>query len=129
MDNEKAIKILRKGYPDINRYAASELESYEYDVDTYNEAVGYAISHLEEDRWIPVSERLPEEKQIPLSGDFGFDFEEVLCTTIWGSVRAYKFGKPIGHDKPHFWNGGGIMDEYVIAWQYKPDPYKKGGKE
>ena len=80
-----------------------------------------------QDQWIPVSERLPEEK---LSGGaFGFDFEEVLCTTIWGDVRAYKFGEPIGHDKPHFWLGGGIMDEYVIAWQPLPEPYEKGGAE
>ena len=79
--------------------------------------------------WIPVSERLPEEKLLNPSGsDFGFEFEEVLCTTIWGNVRVYKFGKPIGHDKPHFWLGGEIMDEYVIAWQYKPKPYKKGGE-
>lgn len=67
-------------------------------------------------KWIPVGKRLPKEKLINPSGsDFGFDFEEVLCTTIWGDVRAYKFGKPMGHDKPHFWLGGGIMDEYVIA--------------
>lgn len=80
--------------------------------------------------WIPCSERLPEEKLFNPSGsDFVFDFEEVLCTTIWGDVRAYKFGKPIGHDKPHFWFGAKIMDEYVIAWQYKPEPYKKGGAE
>ena len=80
--------------------------------------------------WIPVSERLPEEKYFNPSGsDFGFDFGEVLCTTIWGDVRAYKFGKPIGQDKPHFWLGGGIMDEYIIAWQYKPKPYKKGCAE
>lgn len=72
-------------------------------------------------------ERLPEEK---LSGGaFGFDFEEVLCTTIWGDVRAYKFGEPIGHDKPHFWLGGEIMDEYVIAWQPLPEPYEKGDTE
>lgn len=80
--------------------------------------------------WIPVSERLPEEKWFNPSGsDFGFDFEEVLCTTIWGNVRPYKYGKPIGHDKAHFWLGGGIMDEYVIAWQYKPEPYKEGDAE
>lgn len=80
--------------------------------------------------WIPVSERLPEEELFNPSGsDFGFEFGEVLCTNIWGNVEAYKFGKPIGHDKPHFWLGGGIMDEYVIAWQYKPEPYKKGGEE
>lgn len=94
---------------------------------------GWLIRHAKEmterpQGWIPVSERLPEEKLFNPSGsDFGFDFEEVLCTTIWGDVRAYKFGKPRGHDKPHFWLGGGIMDEYVIAWQYKPEPYMKGG--
>ena len=76
--------------------------------------------------WIPVSERLPEEKLFNPSGsDYFYDFEEVLCTTIWGDVRAYKFGKTIGHDKPHFWFGARIMDEYVIAWQYKPEPYKE----
>ena len=98
----------------------------------YNE--GYMCGSRESERpkgeWIPISERLPEEKLLNLSGsDFGFDFEEVLCTTIWGNVRSYKFGTPIGHDKPHFWLGGGIMDEYVIAWQYNPEPYKEGGVE
>ena len=72
------------------------------------------------DEWIPVSERLPEGKTNPKTNDF----EEVLCTTIWGDVRHYKFGKPIGHDTPHFWYGWGIMDECVIAWQPLPKPYK-----
>lgn len=85
-----------------------------------------SVEDTELPRWIPVSERLPEEKFS--GGAFGFDFEEVLCTTIWGDVRSYKFGKPIGHDKPHFWLCGTIMDVYVIAWQYKPEPYKKGGE-
>ena len=50
----------------------------------------------------------------------------MLCTTIWGDVKTYKFGKPAGHDKPHFWLGAGIMDEYVSAWQPLPEPYKGG---
>lgn len=48
MDNEKAIKILRKGYPDIKRYATIELGAYEYDVEAYNEALNLAIKTLEE---------------------------------------------------------------------------------
>lgn len=82
---------------------------------------------IELPRWIPVSEGLPEEKFS--GGAFGFDFEEVLCTTIWGDVRSYKFGKPKGHDKPHFWLCGTIMDVYVIAWQYKPKPYQEARGE
>jgi len=78
-----------------------------------------------QDQWIPVSERLPEEKINPKTNDL----EEVLCTTIWGDVRHYKYGKPIGYDEAHFWYGWGIMDKDVIAWQPLPEPYKKGGAD
>ena len=81
-----------------------------------------AIARLQGE-WIPVRERLPEERINPNTNDF----EDVLCSTIWDDVRPYKYGKPIGHDKAHFWHGGGIMDEAVIAWRYIPEPYKKGG--
>ena len=79
----------------------------------------------EADRWISVKDKLPEEKINPNTEDL----EEVLCSTIWGDVRAYKFGKPIHFDKPHFWYACGIMDKYVTHWQYLPEPYKKGGAE
>ena len=71
-------------------------------------------------RWIPCSERLPEEKMNPNTSDF----ELVICTTTFGDVRAYRFGTPIGWNEPHFWNGIGIMDGYVLAWMYLPEPYK-----
>jgi hypothetical protein len=71
-------------------------------------------------KWIPVSDGLPEEKINPNT----HDFEEVLCSTTFGDVRAYKFGKPFGWEKPHFWHGGGMMDEYVLAWVEKPEPWK-----
>lgn len=74
--------------------------------------------------WIPVSERLPEGK----TDSHTNDFEIVLCTTIWEDVRPYKFGKPIGHEKSHFWHIGEIMDEYVIAWMPLPKPYEKEGE-
>ena len=73
-----------------------------------------------EQRWIPCSERLPEEKMNPNTSDF----ELVICTTTFGDVRAYRFGTPIGWNEPHFWNGIGIMDGYVLAWMYLPEPYK-----
>lgn len=94
-------------------------------------AQGYSDGYLKgkEERpqgeWVSVSERLPEERKNPKTNDF----EEVLCTTIWGDVRPYKFGKPIGTKEPHFWYGWGIMDKEIIAWQPLPEPYKKGGAE
>lgn len=81
------------------------------------------IAERPQGEWIPVRERLPEDRINPNTNDF----EDVLCSTIWDDVRLYKYGKPIGYHKAHFWHGRGIMDEVVIAWQYKPEPYKKGG--
>lgn len=74
--------------------------------------------------WIPVCERLPEEKTNPIT----HDFEEVLCTTVWGNVRHYRYGTRIGHDKAHFWYGGEIKDKEVIAWMPLPEPYRKEGE-
>lgn len=71
--------------------------------------------------WIPVNERLPEGKIDPMTNDL----ELVLCSTVWEVVRPYKFGKPMGHSKAHFWSGGGIMDDYVIAWMPLPEAYKE----
>lgn len=74
-----------------------------------------------EQRWTPISERLPKEKINPNTSDF----EEVLCSTTFGDVRAYKFGTPLGWKEPHFWNGpGGMMDEYVLAWMPLPAPWE-----
>ena len=80
-----------------------------------------ALASSPNDGWIPVSERLPEERINPYTKDF----EYVLCSTNWGDVRPYKFGKRIGENKAHFWLCGGIMDKYITAWQPLPEPYKK----
>jgi len=81
---------------------------------------GYERGKDDAINWIPVSDRLPKEKINPNTSDF----EEVLCSTTFGDVRAYKFGTPWGWEKPHFWHGGGMMDEYVLAWVEKPEPWK-----
>lgn len=100
------------------------IRALNYDRNQFNEGYrkGYrdATEKYEEaDRWIPVRERLPEEKIDPNTQDF----EEVLCTTTWGAVRVCKFGKPIGYNTAHFWHGSGIMDEYITAWRPLPKPY------
>ena len=74
-------------------------------------------AYKEQTRWIPVSERLPEEKINPITEDF----YEYQCTYhAYGiyDVRSYKFGDG------HWWHGPGIMDDSVIAWRPLPEPYK-----
>lgn len=73
-------------------------------------------------KWIPVTERLPEEKINP----YTHDFEPIICSTNFGDVRVYKYGTPIGWDEPHFWNGAGIVDWYVTHWMPLPEAPKDG---
>jgi len=73
----------------------------------------------EQPKWIPVSERLPDEKISPIT----HDYTEVICYTSFGDVRTYKFGDG------HFYKGPGIMDHVVTHWKYMPEPPKEGEKE
>ena len=66
--------------------------------------------------WISVKDILPAGRTNPIT----LDFEEVLCATTFGDVRAYKYGKRLGDTDAHFWHGAGIMDRYVTHWQYMP---------
>ena len=70
------------------------------------------------EKWIPVTERLPEERINPNTRDF----EYVLCATIWGDVRPFKYGTQIGQRVAHFWNGAGYVDAYVTHWMPQPPP-------
>lgn len=71
-------------------------------------------SHMDDvpdnnDGWIPVEERLPEDERMVL----------VTCQTkkgIRSTNRAYYDGK--------FWHGSGSMSG-VTAWQPLPEPYKE----
>ena len=72
---------------------------------------------MNNDGWIPVRERLPEEKVNSVSQDF----YEYQVTAKFGNVkdvRHYKYGNG------HWWHGPGIVDKYVIAWRENPEPYR-----
>lgn len=71
-----------------------------------------------EDDWIPCSERLPEEKINPITKDF-CEYQVTFKSEDVTDIRHYKFGMG------HWWNGPGIMDEYVIAWRKNLEPYHK----
>ena len=67
--------------------------------------------------WILCSERLPEERINQIT----HDFYEYPVTAIFGDVtdvRYYKFGYG------HWWLNGQCVDDYVVAWLPKPEPWK-----
>lgn len=59
---------------------------------------------------------LPEEKINPITKDF-FEYQVTFKSEDVTDIRHYKFGRG------HWWNGPGIMDEYVIAWRQNLEPY------
>ena len=85
------------------------------------------IGELAKPKWIPCSERIPEEPKENLVFD-GKCLEVYLVTTKYGSSdqdKVYPFRA--------FWNGinftdgWGILD--VIAWMPLPEPYKEAEDE
>ena len=117
MDNKEAIKILRKGYPDINKYAASELEAYDYDVETYDEAVVYAISHLEEERWNSIH----TEADLPKESDW------YLVTRVFNS-RKYVATVFFNENTKSFYEDSCTPLNNITAWKPLPKPYESEDK-
>lgn len=69
-------------------------------------------------RWIPVTEQLPDEKINPITSDFYIYPVTVKFNDAY-DVRYYAYGKG------HWWNGFRILDEYVIAWMPLPKAYSE----
>ena len=89
-----------------------------YRVDVHKRIESIPAANVEpKQRWIPAPERVPEEKINPNT----HDFEYVLCATVFGDVRPFKFGTRIGETQPHFWNGAGYADAYINHWMPLPE--------
>jgi len=112
IDGNIIVEVKKQLGIDVNKEEL--VKALNYDRNQYDK--GYQDG-FNADRWISVDDKLPDE-QINKNTQ---DFEYVLCATTFGDVRPYKYGKQIGHEKAHFWNGPGIMDEYVTAWMYMPE--------
>lgn len=105
MNKEKAKTFLCSiagdlGFTDIENYTCKD-----------GEKMREAIKALEQDQWIPVSERLPEEEQ------------RVIVTLDNGDVleALYGYGEWALTSEDGYVDLDGLE---VIAWMPLPDPYK-----
>lgn len=93
--------------------------------DIYKEAFGVAIAVLEaqqENKWVPVSERLPNEEECNIYEAEHPCHREFICTIKIGDyepqTRQLFFSKVFG------WKyGPGDYNEYVTAWRPLPEPW------
>lgn len=101
MTNEEAKKII------FNQWQSFLEDNIDYG--GISEAYKMAIKALESQRWIPVSERLPE------------DYIHVLCQfTLNGMGECY-----LAHGVFHVVGGLVMTCNEVIAWMPLPEPYKE----
>ncbi len=111
-------KLADKEGEECNKAAEIGLvEKYFHGEICYENAIFTVKKQPQIGEWIPCSERLPEEKINPVTNDF-YEYQVTFKSEYMTDIRHYKFGRG------HWWNGGGIMDEYVIAWRPLPHPYK-----
>lgn len=75
---------------------------------------------IEQQTWIPVSDRLPYIGIIdPITGKY----KTYLCTLLIGGEKIVKI---LMYDRYGRWVDSEInFSKYVIAWMPKPDPYKE----
>ena len=99
MTSEEAIKTLKK------------LKSFHNG--SYGTAIDEAIKALEQTKWIPTSEKLPE------------DYIHVLCQfTLGGMGECY-----LAHGLFHIVGGVRLSHDEIIAWMSLPQPYKAESEE
>ena len=122
MTAEKAIEIL-SGFGIINRYCAENAE-----------VLDMAIKALEQTRWIPISERLPEEHEWIGTKEFGTTISDEVYVTF-ESPKGERFAKHL-----RFQNGrvsNAVQREIdafhkgsvPVAWMPLPEPYKTESEE
>ena len=117
IDREKLVELL-KSLPQVN-HAQAAVEGLEY---VFGCAADYLIANgVTVQRWIPVTERLPEMKQQPedIDGDDWWQSECVLLATTKGEVRD---GYRCKLNEEYGWITKDYKDIEVTHWMPLPEP-------
>ncbi len=96
---------------------------------SYLEALDMALTALEaEETWYATHEYPPKTRWIPCSERLPEDDERVLATTAWEDVTIAERVYPPINDTCWFIHDGSTnatIDD-VVAWMPLPEPYKEG---
>ena len=76
---------------------------------TYEKTETRKYTSDEQNRWISCSERLPEEKENPITNDY-YTYPVVVQQEETFDIKYYSFGDG------HWWHGSSNMDEKVTHW-------------
>ena len=143
MNREEAINVIKCNYPP---------EHYSM----LREALDMAIEELEQTRWIPVTERLPENEQeveITYTSKHWKTGEPLYFTCrafytdgtmntedssyAWNEIDNWEYNENLdAYIIPEGWwevvgfaEEFGCVDQPVVAWMPLPEPYKAGDSE
>lgn len=89
----------------------------------YKEALIYAISHLEADRWIPITEKLPNTLgvyNVTRKLKEGETIYFISDASYFDGQNTWHADTGINHGRPY------LTD--VIAWKHLPKPYESEDK-
>ena len=103
-------KILEEIEKEQSSYEADHAWNYSKGMEYAKEIIRSHMDEAENDGWISVDERLPEEKTEVLCC-----FEDGTVQTLWPDWKRDGFGDYLDDD---------LNPTQVIAWQPLPEPYK-----
>jgi hypothetical protein len=107
MTNAEAISLLRGLEKSLDGYCELNEDG--------KKAFNRAISALEAQEWVPVSDRLPEDVEI------GEEYPTVIFSTknaVYCGFYEYYYGG-------NWWAAEDYIVNDVIAWKPLPEPYKE----
>lgn len=123
MKVERAIEILDKMEFFQGQRARRELcadkptEVQDEDIANFCRDLGLVREALERTRWIPCSERMPDENN-----------RWVLCLCVSGAMEVLKFDYTMWNWDAQY-PGRCYMENYVTHWMPLPEPPEEGGTE